>query len=292
MAVIKVNKTKNYTVMSNRHFKERKMSLKAKGLLSMMLSLPADWDYSINGLTAICKENETTVKSTLNELKEFGYLVVTKKMPNETTTGRFEYIYDIYEQPQKKQGAKKQDTEKQGIEKQGVEKQPLEFQAVENSPQLNTNISNTKELNTDYKIHQSINPKEIEETEKAPATLKDYERYDRLIKTNIGYDVLLNEIEQSQLDEIVSIMIEICCSNAKTIRVGKENKHSEVVRSQFLKLNSFHIRYVINRMQETPTKIKNVKSYIVTCLYNAPITMENYYTALVNADMHEMNEIN
>lgn len=144
--------------------------------------------------------------------------------------------------------------------------------------------------NTSNNTYQSINHKEIEE--KAPATLKDYERYDRLIKTNIGYDVLLNEIEQSQLDEIVSIMIEICCSNAKTIRVGKENKHSEVVRSQFLKLNSFHIRYVINRMQETPTKIKNVKSYIVTCLYNAPITMENYYTALVNADMHEMNEIN
>ncbi len=146
--------------------------------------------------------------------------------------------------------------------------------------------------NTSNNTYQSINHKEIEETEKAPATLKDYERYDRLIKTNIGYDVLLNEIEQSQLEEIVSIMIEICCSNAKTIRVGKENKHSEVVRSQFLKLNSFHIRYVINRMQETPTKIKNVKSYIVTCLYNAPITMENYYTALVNADMHEMNETN
>ena len=148
-----------------------------------------------------------------------------------------------------------------------------------------TSTNNTFSNNT----YHSINHKE---TEKAPATLKDYERYDRLIKNNIGYDVLLNEIEQSQLDEIVSIMTEICCTNAKTVRVGKENKHSEVVRSQFLKLNSFHIRYVINRMQETPTKIKNVKSYIVTCLYNAPITMENYYTALVNADMHEMNEIN
>lgn len=155
---------------------------------------------------------------------------------------------------------------------------------VKNDEDNITSINNT--INNTY---QSINHKE---TEKAPATLEDYDRYDRVIKDNIGYDVLLNEIEQSQLDEIVSIMIEVCCSNAKTIRVGKENKHSEVVRSQFLKLNSFHIRYVINRMQETPTKIKNVKSYIVTCLYNAPITMENYYTALVNADMHEMNEIN
>ena len=155
---------------------------------------------------------------------------------------------------------------------------------VKNYEDNNTSINNT--INNTY---QSINHKE---TEKDPATLLDYERYERVIKDNIGYDVLLNEIEQSQLDEIVSIMLEICCSNAKTIRVGKENKNSEVVKSQMLKINSFHIRYVINRMQETPTKIKNVKSYIVTCLYNAPITMENYYTALVNADMHEYNEIN
>ena len=82
MAVIRINKDHNYTVMSNYHFKEKEMSLKAKGLLSLMLSLPNTWDYSIAGLVAICKENESAVKSTLNELKKFGYLVMTKKMPN------------------------------------------------------------------------------------------------------------------------------------------------------------------------------------------------------------------
>ena len=149
MAVIRINKTTNYTVMSNTHFKERKMSLKAKGLLSMMLSLPPDWDYSISGLTAICKENEGAIKSTLSELKAFGYLVITKKLPNETETGRIEYTYDIYELPQCKQEGKKQE-----VENQGVEILPVEIQGVENQGQLNTNesitdLSITNVLNTD-----------------------------------------------------------------------------------------------------------------------------------------------
>lgn len=140
MAVIRVNKTNDYTVMSNTHFKEKKMSLKAKGLLSMMLSLPDNWDYSIEGLVGICKENETSIKSTLDELKEFGYLEVSKKLPNETKSGRIEYEYNIYETP-------KQEGKKQGVENLGVE-----ILGLENQGQLNTKESNTKELNTkEYK---------------------------------------------------------------------------------------------------------------------------------------------
>lgn len=135
MSVIKVEKNKNYTVMSNYHLKEQDMSLKAKGLLSVILSLPEDWNYSIAGLVAICKENETSIKSTLEELKQFGYLKVIKKMPNETSSGRIEYEYIIYE--------KKQDIEKQEVENLGVE-----VLGVENQGQLNTNKLSTNELNT------------------------------------------------------------------------------------------------------------------------------------------------
>ncbi len=156
MAVIRINKTADYTVMSNAHFKEKEMSLKAKGLLSLMLSLPDSWDYSIAGLVAICKENETAVKSTLNELKKFGYLVVTKKMPNETDSGRYEYEYNIYEQPQVKQPEETQD-----IEKQGIENLPLETLPLENQGQLNTNQSITNELNTDeLNTNNNLSPEE------------------------------------------------------------------------------------------------------------------------------------
>ena len=137
MSTIRVEKTKDYTVMSNYHFKEKNMSLKAKGLLSIMLSLPDKWDYSIAGLVAICKENETAIKSTLDELKEFGYLEVIKKLPNETASGRIEYEYIVYE---KKQEGKKQDLDFLGVE----------FQGVENQGQLNTNKVNTNKLNNIY----------------------------------------------------------------------------------------------------------------------------------------------
>ena len=134
MAVFRINKTRDYTVMSNHHLKDRELSLKAKGLLSLMLSLPDDWDYSISGLCSICIESESAIKSALNELKKRGYLNVTKLMPNQTTTGRIEYEYNIFEQPQINQTT----------EKQGVENLCIENQAVENPPQLNTKESITK----------------------------------------------------------------------------------------------------------------------------------------------------
>lgn len=137
MSIIRVEKTKNYTVMSIYHFKEKNMSLKAKGLLSLMLSLPEQWDYSIAGLVSICKENETSIKSALEELKEFGYLRVLKKMPNQTKSGRIEYEYIVYEQ--------KQEALKQGLENLGVE-----ILDVEKPMQLNTNQSNKEKLNINY----------------------------------------------------------------------------------------------------------------------------------------------
>lgn len=138
MAVIRVNKTKDYTIMCNYHLKEKEMSLKAKGLLSVMLSLPDNWDYSITGLVKICKENETAIRNALSELKQFGYLKITKVMPNESNSGRIEYIYNIYEFPQEQEG-----------KKQGLENQHLEIQYLENQGQINTNILNIndKELN-------------------------------------------------------------------------------------------------------------------------------------------------
>ena len=139
MAIIRMNKSSDYTVMSNTHLKEKNMSLKAKGLLSLMLSLRDDWEYSVEGLVSICKESEVAVKSALNELKKFNYLKVTKLLPNQTETGRIEYIYDIFEKPQ-------QDIEKQGVENLGVEILDVEIQALENQGQLNTKELNTKDI--------------------------------------------------------------------------------------------------------------------------------------------------
>lgn len=143
--IVRVNKSDNYTVMSNYHLKDRYLSLKAKGLLSVVLSLPEDWEYSIQGLASISRENETSIKSALKELKENGYLIITKRMPNETNSGRIEYEWDFYECSH----AISRSMLTQRGKKQEVENQPLEILTLENQPQLNTKESNTKVLNTE-----------------------------------------------------------------------------------------------------------------------------------------------
>lgn len=168
MSTFRVNKNQNYTVMSNTHLRDMNLSLKAKGLLSVMLSLPENWDYSIAGLVAICKENETAVKSALKELKESRYLIITKVLPNKTASGRIEYIYDIYEEPQK-----------QEVEKQGVENLGVEFQGVENQGQLNTNILNKEKLNTDISNtdYIGVEGKFREFVNAYPRPVNEYEAY-------------------------------------------------------------------------------------------------------------------
>ena len=150
--IFRVNKTSDYVVMSNRHFREKQMSLKAKGLLSEMLSLPDDWDYSIAGLAAINKESVTSIKSALAELQDFGYLIIEKFYPDKSSSGRIEYVYNVYEYPQN-QVVDNQPIEKQEIEKQGVENQPLENQSVENRMQYNNNKPNINNKNINNKVY-------------------------------------------------------------------------------------------------------------------------------------------
>lgn len=174
MAVIRVHKTEDYTIMSNTHFREKNMSLKAMGLLSLMLSLPDDWDYSVMGLTTLSKDGKDSVMSALNELEKFGYL---KRSCLNDECGRFAgYDYDIYEQPQaadadeptetpyaEKPYAEKPNMVKQGVGKQGVENQGLEFQGVENQGQLNTNIQNTNKKERKADSFDDILDKYIED---------------------------------------------------------------------------------------------------------------------------------
>lgn len=142
VAVIRVNKTSDYTVMSNAHFKEKEMSLKAKGLLSLMLSLPDTWDYSIAGLVTLSRDGKDSVMNALSELEKFGYLIRSRAVDEK---GRFAgYNYDIYEKPQ--------------TEKPYAENPNTDNPNTENPPQLNnnkliTNISSKKESNKDIYIN-------------------------------------------------------------------------------------------------------------------------------------------
>ena len=179
MPVIRINKTKNYSVMSNIHLKDLNLSLKAKGLLSLMLALPDDWDYSVKGLTKICKEEETAIENALGELKKYNYLVVTKKLPNETLSGRIEYEYNIFECPQE-------------VEIQGVEKQRVENLPPENHPQINTKIQNTNNINN-KKTLESL----VETVPKKKVVKTTQNKNDKIISSLIRYaDDFSEDIKQ------------------------------------------------------------------------------------------------
>ena len=144
-ALIRVHKTSNYTVMSNYHlFDKPPLSLKAKGLMSMFLAFPEDWNYSINGLVAICKESRDAIKSTMEELKSRGYLHV-EKINDET--GKFNYIYHIYENSKEKLP----EGENPHLVQPSTDEPVMDEPHLENPIQLNTNneISNNQNTNNE-----------------------------------------------------------------------------------------------------------------------------------------------
>lgn len=147
MAVIRVQKTENYTVMSNHHLRNKELSLKAKGLISLMLSLPPDWDYSVAGLVAICKESHTSVRSALKELEEQNYLVRERK---NSEKGYFVYEYTLYEVPEPHTG------------KQHAAKRDAENTHAENRSQLSKEKLNTNKLNKEEVNKESIYIEELE----------------------------------------------------------------------------------------------------------------------------------
>jgi hypothetical protein len=159
MAVFRINKTADYTVISNTHFKERQMSLKAKGLLSLMLSLPEKWDYSVNGLAALSKDGKDSVMNALSELEQFGYLKRTKVLNDKSQFAG--YDYDIYEKPQ---------TEKPYPGNPNTEKPN-----TENPQQLSTKKSSTKKSNT----------KRLSTKEFIPPTLEEIEAYCKSRNNNV-----------------------------------------------------------------------------------------------------------
>ena len=122
--------------------------------------------------------------------------------------------------------------------------------------------------------------------------MRDRERYRELILENIEYDILIqNErMDRDRLDELVELMVDTVCSRRETIRIAGDDYPAEVVKSRFLKLNSSHIEYVLDRMRENTTYVRNIKKYLLAALYNAPATIDSYYASLVNHDLYGNGE--
>ena len=279
MSVFRVEKNKGYTVMSNHHLRNHTLSLKAKGLLSQMLSLPEDWDYTLQGLAQINKESIDAIREAVRELERAGYI---KRSRERDERGCLRgTVYTIYEQPHAEPTP----------EEPTQEKPMLGLPTLENPTQLNTeSTKKRKRRRKDLSITDSIPfPSGFPEspTQKRTETKGTFESYRELILENIDYDVLASDphVDQEQLDEIVDLVQETVCSTRSQIRVAGNDYPAEVVRSKLLKLNSEHIRFVTDCLKQNTTRIRNIRQYLLASLFNAPSTMSSYYTALVAHDM-------
>ena len=277
MAVFRIEKTRDYTVMSNYHLRDRSLSLKAKGLLSLMLSLPEDWDYTMKGLARICKDGIDSISGGIRELETHGYLVRARVRNENGQLGSIEYT--ILEQP------KEPAQTPAPIREKPIRENPIQVKPMLDAPiQENPTQLNTKEQNKELSITQGSSP--IPSSPPTPRgksrigrdRMRERESYREIILENIDYDILTQDekLDRDRLDELVELMVDTVCSNREMIRIAGDDYPAEVVRSRFLKLNASHIEYVLDRMRENTTYVRNIKKYLLAALYNAPVTMDSY----------------
>ncbi len=285
MPVFRVEKTSSYTVMSNHHLRNPDLTLKAKGLLSLMLSLPENWDYTLKGLSCICRENVDAIRTAVWELEKAGY--ITRRQGRDEKGKMTAIEYTIYEFPQPPK------PKKPVLENPISDNPTTEIPVSENPTQLNKDRSTKDLLNTDVSSTYSI---PFQKEAAAPQERKGngytnmdaVRAYEEVIKENIEYPYLIQDksVDKGMLDEIVSLMLETVCTRRKMIRIAGDDYPAELVKSKFMKLNSSHIRFVLDCMHQNTTKIRNIKKYLLAVLFNAPNTIDSYYTALVNHDMY------
>ena len=287
MAVFRIEKTRDYTVMSNHHLRDMSLSLKAKGLLSLMLSLPENWDYTMKGLSRICKDGIDSISGGIRELEEHGYLIRERVRGANGQLGSIEYT--ILEQPKEPTPA-----QEKPIRENPVQANPTLVTPVQEEPaQLNKDKSSNDPSRTDLSSTEVSNP--IQSNPPTPAEARmgtdrmgARECYREVILDNIEYSYLVQDshIDREQLDEIVDLIVDTVCSARKTIRIAGDDYPAEVVKSRFMKLDSSHVQYVMDCMKDNTTYVRNIKKYLLAALYNAPTTINSYYSSLVQHDMY------
>ncbi len=273
MAVFRIDKTRDYTVMSNYHLRDKRLSLKAKGLLSQMLSLPEDWDYTLTGLSFINRESKDAVRSAVHELERCGYI---ERRQTTDALGKFsvnEYV--IHESPAEPS------SENPSSENPTTGNPSTGNPSSENPTQLNTKKSNKEKQNTDLPNTHSFFPSAA-----PPADGQTDGRDKRKrIREQIDYDDLVTPFNHAQVDELAEIMLEVVMNRSPTVRIGRDAEYpASYVRERFQKLNREHIEKVLDGIRENTARVYNTKAYLLAALFNAVSTIDNHYAMLVNHD--------
>jgi hypothetical protein len=306
MAVFRVEKTRDYTVMANHHLKNRALTLKAKGLLSLMLSLPEDWDYTLKGLSLISVEGIDAIREAVRELECAGYIIRSRERNGKGQLKGTEYV--IYEKPHSSEappGGEKPAQENPTLDNPMQEKPILGSPALAEPIQENPTQLNTKGLNTYPENTQTVNPHGANPYPSNPnpsyrATgsensagwdemgYDEASRYREMVRENLEYDLLVQDrkTNRERLDEIVDLIVETLCSTKPTICVSGDDYPASLVKEKLLRLTSTHMDYVFECLDKNTTYVRNIKKYLLATLFNAPSTIDSYYSALVNHDLY------
>lgn len=264
MAVFRIEKTRDYTVMSNHHLKDRTLTLKSKGLLSMMLSLPDEWNYTTRGLAAICREGVDSIGAALKELETHGYIRRTQLRDEKGKITDTEYV--IYEMPQREPpsspGTPLPGTAKPYTENPDMGIPDTAEPCTEKPAQLNTNQTKTDLSSTEISNPIQSNPPTPAGARMGTDRMGARECYREVILDNIEYSYLVQDshIDREQLDEIVDLIVDTVCSARKVIRIAGDDYPAEVVKSRFMKLDSSHVQYVMDCMKDNTTYITHTYS--------------------------------
>ena len=271
---------KGYTTMQNHHLRNKSLSLKAVGLLSKMISLPPDWDFSLRGLATLNTDGIDGIRKAMKELEDQGY-VIRHQCRDEN--GKMTHSrYTVHQIPQTGNPTSVNPALEIPSSENPTTEKPTTVSPTPGMPtQINTNQVIPQEINNSVNNNLSINLDGMDRMDLRA-------QYRELIRDNLEVDILSQDsrFDTDRVNEMVEIMLDAICSTRPTIRINGEDMPQQVVKSRFLKLNSSHIEYVLHAMNECPSDIRNIRAYMLTTLYNASLTMDNYYSALVNHDLY------
>lgn len=283
MPVIQSDRRGGYTVMDNHHLRDRELSLKAKGLLSQMLSLPPQWRFTVAGMAAINRECKDTIRRIFQELEARGYLVRCQTV----TEGRFgESEYLIYERPVEQAQEQLEEPAREGTEektptehppakKRETKKSSTKISPTKNSPTKKSSTKNATQLKKEERKKEKTMPegrKERSSQEEEALRLEKEKFFE-----NLEYEALFWEFpRQGELiREMGSVLWDTLQSRGDRVRVGGEELSRSRVVGRLRGLGPDHLRYVLRRVTETGSTVGNMRQYLLTSLYNAPLTMEN-----------------
>ena len=307
MAVFRVEKATGYTVMSNYHLRDKNLSCKACGLLSKMLSLPDEWDYTTRGLAKICKDGVESITTALKELEECGYLIRRQNRDEKGRMANTEYV--IFEHPHIEDDTNTPSEPIHAVPCTGAPCTGIpdtETPCPDGKAQINKEISNTEESSTEktskdsrsFVLHHPPLPARNARDEGMPVeNSEEDEEDDRIlispqsareqIREQIDYDSLCERVNRVQLDELVEIMLEVMINRSPTIRVSREEEYpAAFVRERFVRITSEHIETVLDSIRDNPSKVVSTKAYLLAALFNSVSTLDHHYAMMANADLY------